>query len=191
MLLFFILFIRDGEAVSEKGMLSPVRSPLEAIIWSKKGGTPIRLSALRGDTKILVLIFASSNCPITSLYWDRLKGFRNTYQPKGVTLIVVGGNSDDSTESLLEILEEKDFEVPVVWDEGHALAKSFGVDATPLVVVIGEKGSLLYRGRFDDSWRDEKQVKTHYLEEAIHAAQQGKKSKDHLEMELFSGSRLR
>ena len=155
------------------------------------GGSSVRLSSLRQDSEILVLVFASSKCPVTALYWDRFKGLRNTYRAKGMMLVIVGGNSDDSMAALASAMEKRELELPLVWDDGHILAKLFGVEATPTAVVIDRMGEILYCGRVDDAWRDEEQVKDRYLENAINAAFKGEKSKDHLDQELFKGSKLR
>ena len=150
----------------------------------------IRLSSLKNDREILVLVFVASTCPVTNLYWERIKGAWYNYRDRNATVVLVGGNSDDSTDKIQKILEEREMELPLVWDEKHALARMSGIEFTPEVVVIGKNWETLYRGRIDDSWRDESHIRQRYLDAAITAALSGQKSPDHVD-EVFIGSRLR
>ena len=150
----------------------------------------ITIGSLKKEDEILVLVFVSSACPITSLYWDRMKGTWYNYRDKDVATVFVGGNSDDSYKKLREILDKHDLELPLVWDENHSIAKACQIEHTPLVVVIGKNGDVFYRGRIDDSWRDETQIKNRYLDTAMAAALGGKKTPDCVN-DLFMGSRMR
>lgn len=139
---------------------------------------------------MLVLIFASSKCPVTTLYWNRIKGTWYNFREKGVRMVVIGGSSDDSLEAIKTKLKEKDLEIPLFWNEKFSLAKSLGINFTPTAVVLGKDWKILYRGRLDDSWRVESRIKERYLDSAITAALANKHSKDH-NSETFMGSRIR
>jgi len=150
----------------------------------------VRLSSLKEKNEILVLVFVASTCPVTHLYWERIKGTWYNYRDRDVVMMAVGGNSDDSIEKIQKQFETLDLELPIVWDSKHALARAVGIEFTPGVVVIGKNWETLYRGRIDDFWRDEARVKQRYLDAAITAALSGHKIPDHVN-EDFMGSRLR
>jgi peroxiredoxin len=151
----------------------------------------IRLSQVRKDRNVTVLIFVASSCPTTHLYWERLKGTWYNFRDRGVSFVLVGGNSDDAIENFRHILDERNLEeMPIVWDDKHALAKQLGVEFTPEAVVLNRDWEVLYRGRIDDSWRDETRITRRYLNDAITRALEGHKSDDHIE-EGFMGSRMR
>ena len=105
-------------------------------------------------------------------------------------MIVVGGNRDDHMSRLQQALNSRDLDLPLFWDENHRLAKLLELRWTPIVTVIGRDWQVVYRGRIDDSWRDESKVKERYLDRAVDAALEGKRVSDHL-ADPFMGSRMR
>jgi len=193
-LLFFIAacampaWAAEKERAARKGEEGR-RSVADASVLNEKGKS-IRLSALKKEGEILVLVFVASTCPVTHLYWDRIKGVWYNYRDRNVAMTLVGGNSDDSADKIRETLEERDLELSLVWDEKHALARALGVEFTPEVVVIGKNWEVLYRGRMDDSWRMEGRARQRYLDAAVTAALLGQKTSNHVD-DGFMGSRLR
>jgi len=163
---------------------------LSELAVRKENGKMEPLHSFKDEDEVLVLIFVASTCPITSKYWKRIKGAWYNYRGKKVKMILVGGNSDDKYELLHQAVEKHDFELPVVWDIQHLIAKHLGIQFTPSVAVIGHDWSILYRGKIDDFWRDEDLVKERYLDKAITAAGEGKKSPDHID-DHFVGSKMR
>jgi len=151
---------------------------------------PIAISSLKGDSEVLVLVFAASTCPITTLYWQRIKGAWYNYRDQGTRMVIVGGNSDDQPDAIRAKLKDLDLDLPVLWDNKHLVAKKLGLEHTPTVVVIGRDWQICYRGRIDDFWRDESRVKRRYLDEAISEALAGRKVTDHADA-AFMGSFMR
>ena len=162
----------------------------ENLAVKNEKGEVVPLTSLRKDQEVLVLVFAASTCPVTSLYWERIKGIWYNYRDRKVAIYIIGGNSDDSPVLFRSSLKDQNLELPLLWDEGHMLAKTFGIEFTPEVVLLGKNGEIFYSGRIDDSWRDETHIQQHYLDHAITIALEGKKTDDHLE-DLFTGSHLR
>lgn len=153
-------------------------------------GQPAPIGSVRKEDQTLVLITLASTCPVTSLYYQRIKGLWYNYRDKNVAFCAVGGNADDSYAVLKKQMREQEIEFSLAWDALHLLTKSLDLRYTPEAVVIGKNGEILYRGKIDDSWRDESLVKNRYLDAAITAALEGKKSKDHVD-EAFMGSHMR
>ncbi|MBI4028566.1 MAG: redoxin domain-containing protein [Verrucomicrobia bacterium] len=164
--------------------------PLREMTLQDENGKPVKLASLKKDGDVLVLVFVASTCPVTSLYWERIKGAWYNYRDRGVAMAAVGGNSDDDMEKIKTTLKERDMELLLLWDQGHALARSLDVKHTPVAVVISPNWEVFYRGRMDDSWRDESRVKQRNLDDAITAAMSGRKTTDRMD-EPFMGSRMR
>lgn len=167
----------------------PPKSPEELKVKTENG-MAVSLASLRKNQDILVLVFVSSKCPVTSLYLERIKGIWYNYRNRGVTLYAVGGNFDDSITQVRTTMKSEGLDLPIVWDESHVAAKTFGIEFTPEALVFGKNNEVLYRGKIDDFWRDENQIKNRYLDTAITAALEGKKTIDHID-DPFMGSKLR
>jgi peroxiredoxin len=170
-------------------LAAPSKEIAQTLVKNEKG-EDVELRSLKGENEILVLVFVSSHCPVTTLYWNRIKGTWYNFREKEVRMVIVGGNSDDSLESIRTKLKERDLEIPLCWNEKFSLAKSLGINFTPTAVVFGRDWKVLYRGRLDDSWRVESRIKARYLDSAITAALDNKFSKDR-NSEAFMGSRMR
>ncbi len=177
----FISFLSAAESAS-------VTLPERKLLNEKN--EPVPMAQLKGESDVLVLFFVASTCPVTTLYWERIKGAWYNYRQQKVRMVVVGGNSDDQPDLIRSKLKDSDLDLPVFWDPNHLLAKKLEIDHTPLVAVIGRDWQVCYRGRIDDFWRDETRVKKRYLDEAITAALSGVTTKDQMD-DLFMGSAMR
>lgn len=169
---------------------TPTPKTIPSLTLTNEDDNAVKLSSLKKKEEILVLVFVSSTCPVSSLYWDRFKGSWYTHRDKDVAMFWVGGNTDDTPEALQKEIQDRKIELPILWDNKHSVAKTLGVEHTPLAVIIGKNWEILYRGRIDDSWRDETKVKERWLESAIQNALKGKKSPDHLD-DTFLGCHMR
>jgi hypothetical protein len=82
---------------------------------------------------------------------------------------------------LLERWQAKEYGFPYLHDEAQDVARAFGAVCTPDIFVYdrtkdAKDGSrkLAYRGRIDDSWKDESKVTRHELAEALDALVSGR-----------------
>ncbi len=151
---------------------------------------PVAVAGLKSDSEVLVLVFAASTCPVTTLYWQRIKGAWYNYREQAVRMVIIGGNSDDQPDAIRSKMKDIDLDLPVLWDPKHLVAKKFGLEHTPTVVVVGRNWQVCYRGRIDDFWRDESRVKHRYLDEAITEALADRKIPDSANA-VFLGSFMR
>ncbi len=153
-------------------------------------GQSVPLAALSKGEHPLLLVFVASTCPVTQLYWERLKGTWRNCRDAGIPMALVGGNTDDSPASLREAMKGIEFDAPLLWDENHAVARALGVEFTPEAAILGPRGEVLYRGRIDDGWRDSTRVQRRDLDEALSAVLKDQKPNDCVDAP-FMGSRLR
>ena len=133
---------------------------------------PFRLSAVDGKTygrddfaasPVLCVMFICNHCPYVQAVEDRIIGLAHEYGPRGVQLVGVCSNDarsypDDAFDKLAARWRSKGYGFPYLHDETQAVAREFGAVCTPDVFVYDRERKLAYRGRIDDSWKDESRV---------------------------------
>ena len=145
--------------------------------WSGIPGTdgkPHGLSDYR-DAKLLVLVFTCNHCPVARGYEDRLVALQADYQPKGVQVVAVNVSNipADRMEPMKERAESKRFNFPYLYDASQKIGRDYGADRTPHVFVLDPNRKIAYVGAIDDNL-DAKNVKTHYLRDALDSLLAGK-----------------
>ena len=122
--------------------------------------------------KMLAVIFSCNHCPYVQAYEERIKEIQREFEEKGLAVIAVNSNDDsqypdDSFENMKKRASEKHFNFPYLRDEDQSLAKAFDASHTPEIFLFDQERKLVYHGKIDDNWKDEKAVKNRYLREAI------------------------
>src|SRR4051812_38283820 len=97
-LLAFVTFLTAAEL--------PKIDPSQMVKNEK--GESIPLSSLKNENDILVLVFVATSCPATNLYWQRFKGIWYNHREHGISMTLIGGNSDDSIPALTQKLKDHD-----------------------------------------------------------------------------------
>jgi peroxiredoxin len=134
---------------------------------------------------VLVVMFICNHCPYVKAVEDRLIRLAREFEPQGVQFVAVCSNDaenypDDAFDSLAARWRERGYGFPYLHDEAQDVAHAFGAVCTPDIFVYdyGDKGKdrrLAYRGRVDDSWKDESRVTKRELAEAIEALVAGQR----------------
>ena len=124
------------------------------------------------DKKMLIVIFSCNHCPYVQAYEDRIIAIQKDFEEKGLAVVAVNSNDDsqypdDSFENMKKRASEKHFNFPYLRDEDQSLAKAFDASHTPEIFLFDEERKLVYHGKIDDNWKDEKAIKNRYLREAI------------------------
>lgn len=132
--------------------------------------------------KILAIIFTCNHCPYAQAYQERIKALQTKFGAKGLQVIAVNSNDavnypDDGFPQMVVRAKEKKFNFPYLRDENQEIARAFGAQVTPDCFLFGKNRKLVYRGRVDDNWQDEKAVTAKDLENAIESALRGEKVK--------------
>ncbi|HPG41200.1 MAG TPA: thioredoxin family protein [bacterium] len=123
--------------------------------------------------KAIVLVFVSTRCPWSNAYNERLIKLVNNYKDKNVQFLAINSNQLESVEEIKTHSIENNLNLPVLKDTDNRVADQLQASVTPEVYVIGKNYKILYHGRIDDS-RDETQVKSKDLENALQAILAGK-----------------
>jgi peroxiredoxin len=138
-------------------------------------------------SKVLVVLFICNHCPYVKAVEDRIIALRREYGPRGVQLVGVCSNDaatypDDGFDQLAARWREKSYGFPYLHDEAQSVARAFGAVCTPDIFVYENDGAgarrLAYRGRIDDSWKDESKVTTRELAAALDALLAGERPAD-------------
>lgn len=141
-------------------------------------GKTYTLASFR-DAALLVVSFTCNHCPYALGVEDRFIHMANAYLAKGVAFIAISANDaskypDDSFPNMKKRAEAKAYPFPYLYDESQSTAKAYGAVCTPHIFVFDAKRTLVYEGRIDDNWKDEKAVTSHDLRDALDATIAGK-----------------
>lgn len=127
------------------------------------------------DAKVTVVAFTCNTCPYAVDHEDRLNTLAKSLNEQPVRLIVVNSNSGerDELDAMKERAKEKAFAFTYVKDETGAVGQAFGAIRTPEFIVLDRDGKVAYLGAMDDD-PSGKNVKQHYVQDAVAAAIAGK-----------------
>ncbi len=129
------------------------------------------------DTKAVVVVFLSFECPVSNSYIATLTDMANQYREKGIPLIGVIP-SDQNGAEIAKLADEFKIGFPVCKDEKLALTDALKATHTPEAFVLDRNLVLRYRGRIDDKYSERlkpnPRVTTHNLKDAIEAILAGK-----------------
>ena len=135
-------------------------------------GTSYTLSEIK-DAKAIVVMFVSTQCPVSNAYNQRMADIAEAYGEKGVVFLGINSNSQESVEEITRHAGENKFPFPILKDNNNVVADKYNAQVTPEIFVVNSKLDLLYHGRIDDSKRA-KDVSTHDLKNALDEILAGK-----------------
>lgn len=117
-------------------------------------------------SKATVIMFVSTQCPVSNAYNERMEKLAKNYSAKGVRFVGVNANKQESSGEIAEHSKEHGFTFPVLKDKGNVIADKFDAKVTPEIYVVNAKGDLVYHGQIDNS-QNETKVKAHPLAAAL------------------------
>lgn len=131
------------------------------------------------DKKVLCIIFSCNHCPYVQAVEGRINQIAKDYSNKSFGLICINPNDDkeypeDSFEEMKKRARDKGFVFPYLRDETQEIARAYDAVCTPDIYLYDENRILKYRGRIDDSWKDETKVTRKELSMAIDRLLEGK-----------------
>jgi thiol-disulfide isomerase/thioredoxin len=124
------------------------------------------------DSKpILVVIFSCNHCPYVQAYESRIIGIQADYGPKGVQIIAINSNDDqtypeDSYDKMVKRARKLGFNFVYARDADQKAVDTYGAVCTPHIFAFDKERKLRYRGRIDDS-KEPAKVTTHDLRNAL------------------------
>jgi peroxiredoxin len=142
------------------------------------------------ESKILVVIFTCNHCPTAQAYEDKIIKLTSDYKSKSVAVVAISPNDpqavrldelgysdmSDTFEEMKIRAEDKGYNFPYLYDgKTQSVTMAYGAVATPHLFIFDEQRKLRYTGRFDDSEKQPKQVKSNDAINSIEALLAGRK----------------
>jgi peroxiredoxin len=129
------------------------------------------------DASVLVLVQSCNHCPYVLAWEGRINALQREFADRGVRIVAINSNDAgthpvDSFENMVEHARESGYAFDYLHDESQEIARVLGSERTPEAFVYDADRRLVYHGAVDDN-REQADVTTHYLRDAIEAALAG------------------
>lgn len=120
----------------------------------------------------MVVMFICNHCPYVKAIEDRLIQLGLDLKRQNIPVIAICSNDEesypeDSFANLKQRAQEKSYPFFYLHDKSQEVAHKFGAVCTPDFFVYDKNHKLAYRGRLDDSWKEEGKVTKRELYEAV------------------------
>jgi peroxiredoxin len=125
-------------------------------------------TTLSAGKKASVIVYVSTECPVSNAYNQRLAQLATDYQAKGVRFIGIDSNEGEAPADIAALAQKASWSFPVLKDDKNIIADRFEAQVTPEVYITDGKGVLVYHGPIDDS-QNEQYVKTRFVANALDA----------------------
>lgn len=126
-----------------------------------------------------VLVFTSTDCPVSNGYAPEIQRICSAYAAKGIRCILVFEDVGVTAGAVRAHLADFRYgAMPAALDDGGRLAERVGATITPEVAVVDRRGVVRYRGRIDNQYaaigRQRRTVTAHNLADALDAVLAGR-----------------
>jgi peroxiredoxin len=145
-----VLFVGLGIVRAETPPNS-VGKKIDGFQLKDASGKSVALEQFR-DRKAMVVIFAGTECPINNAYMPRLVELDKEYASKGVQLLLLNANVQDTPARIAAHAKKHDLPFPVLKDAGNKVADLFAARRTPEAFVLDSERIIRYQGRIDDQY---------------------------------------
>lgn len=142
-------------------------------------GTEQSLSGYQ-EKPAVVLAFLGTECPLAKACAARLAGLQREYGGRGVVILGVFANRQDSVADMVAFGKAQQLEFPLLKDAGNVLADRLNVQRTPEVFVLDAQRVVRYRGQIDDQAGigfSRPAARVNYLTDALEAVLAGREVK--------------
>ena len=112
---------------------------------------PFKLADLAGQ-RLIIVAFLGVDCPLAKRYSPLLDKLAVEYAPRGVAVVGIDANSQDSIAEIAAFVRAQGIRFPLLKDTGNVIADRFAAERTPEVFVLDKQRAVRYRGRIDDQY---------------------------------------
>jgi peroxiredoxin/mono/diheme cytochrome c family protein len=145
-------------AVTDRALQSEPAKPADGAakvapftLTDPRDNKAVSLAALK-DKKAIVVVFVGTECPLSNAFLAVLDDMHREYADKGVAVLGINSNSQDTAERVAAHARKFELHFPVLKDADNTVADQFGAKRTPEAFVLGPDGAVLYHGRVDDQF---------------------------------------
>ena len=104
------------------------------------------------NKKAIVAVFVGTECPLANLYFPTLAEMQKHYGDRGVQVLAINANDQDSFAEVVAHARERKLPFPVLKDADQRAADAFGARRTPEAFLLDGSLTIRYRGRIDDQY---------------------------------------
>ena len=104
------------------------------------------------DRDLVVVAFLGTQCPLAKLYAGRLQAIADEYAERGVAVVAVMSNAQDSLTEIAAYVRQHNITYPVLKDRRNEVADQFAAERTPQVFLLDRERVVRYQGRIDDQY---------------------------------------
>ncbi len=171
-LIFLTLFFT---VLAFAGDMKPLKigEQVPSFVLKNYDGKEYALDTIARGNKFTVLMYVSTECPVSNAYNERMVKLYDAFSKKGIAFVGINSNKAESVSDIAEHSKEHSFKFPVLKDEQNKIADLYAAQVTPEIFVVNPKGALVYHGRIDDSKKIDK-VTTNDLSNTLDALLAGK-----------------
>jgi peroxiredoxin len=98
--------------------------------------------------KVVVLSFWSFKCPVSLANDEHLKALQTEFEGKGVVVLAVSSNANESAEEVRRNAANLKLPYPVLLDEEGTLSERLSATHAPSIFIIDGASNLRYQGSF-------------------------------------------
>jgi peroxiredoxin len=110
-------------------------------------GSNFSLADAQKNQRAVVVIFRSTLCPYSNYYNDALRDLVAQYGPKGVLIIAIHSDRDETEDEIRAHAAKHRHTFPVIRDPKGKVARLLDARRTPEVFLVDGEGKLRYHGR--------------------------------------------
>ena len=144
-----IACLAGGSEMPAAEILAAAPNAAEAFPFEALDGSTIEFET---SARCHVIAFLGAGCPVARQYGGRLETIAADYADRGVRVIGVDANRQDSAEEFSAMARETGVTFPLVMDPRQRIARALGATRTGGVVVVDGLGGVVYAGRVDDQF---------------------------------------
>lgn len=120
----------------------------------------------------LLVVFTCNHCPYARAVWPRLIRLAAYAADCEIQTVAINPNihpdyPQDAPAEMRQKIKEWGIPFPYLIDETQAVAHEFKAQCTPDIYLFDKHKALVYHGRIDDNWQNERKVIREDLKDAI------------------------
>ena len=126
-------------------------APVQNFTLQDYRGKKISLNDFQ-NSKLVVLAFLGTECPLARLYAGRLEEIATRYGVDRVAVLGLNSNVQDNLTEIAAFVRRHELHYPMLKDVGNVVADAVGAQRTPEVFLLDADRVIRYRGRVDDQY---------------------------------------
>ena len=126
--------------------------------------------------KIVMLAFWSFKCPVSLAYDHRLAELAQQYGSKGVVILGIDSNSDESAEAIQKNATSLKLAYPILLDADGSIAERLGATHTPTIFILDRDFVVRYAGMVDNGKKPGEKGRESYAAQALDSILAGQKA---------------